>query len=116
MHLVFHERNHRVGNADTVNQQNWINREEVEQGDETPTRFAKVFLHHISDVLPRILRGKYETRETTVCEIGHRPDENSHDDKRPESAHTGINRQKEYARAPTAVPKRLSVQVKLKLL
>ena len=97
--LVFNERNHRVGDADAVNQQDGINSEEIQQGDETSAGRAEMLLYDVSDVLTGVFRRKDETGEATVRVIGHRPDDDGDDNQRPDAAHARVDGQKENARA-----------------
>ncbi|ABV15218.1 hypothetical protein CKO_04153 [Citrobacter koseri ATCC BAA-895] len=97
--LVGHEAFHGVGNRHTVNQQNRVNREEVEQGDQFTRANTEVLFNHFSDVFARVFTGQHEASQATVCEEGHRESDNRHDDQRDHTADACVNWQEQYARA-----------------
>ena len=58
MHLVNDKAFHGVGDSHTVDQQDRVNRKEIEQGDKVPCFGAEMLFHHFSNIFTRIFTGK----------------------------------------------------------
>ncbi len=101
--LVRQEAFHGVRDCYAVHQQDWVDSEEVEQGNQFTGAYAEVLFNDFGDVFARIFTGQHEAGQAAVCEEGHREGEDSHDDQRDHAADAGIDRQEQYA-APIAVP------------
>ena len=97
MQLVRQEAFNGIGDCYAVNQQNWVDSEEVEQGNQFTCANAEVFFNNFSDVFARVFAGQHEAGQTAVCKEGHREREDSHNDKRDHTAYAGVNRQEQYA-------------------
>ncbi|CQR22314.1 Uncharacterised protein [Yersinia enterocolitica] len=54
MHLMSNKAINGVGNRDTVDQQNWVDSEEVKQGNQFTRALTKMLFNHFSDIFSRI--------------------------------------------------------------
>ena len=97
--LVRHEGFDGVSDRHAVHQQDRVDSEEVEQGNQLPCAYAKVFFHHFGDVFARIFPGEDEASHTAVSEEGHREGQNRHDNQGDHAADAGVDRQEQDARA-----------------
>ena len=88
----------RVGDRDTIDQQNRVNREEVQQGNQFTRADTKVLFNYFCDVFTRIFAGQHKASQTTVGEEGHREGEDCHDDQWDHPTDTCVDWQEQYAR------------------
>ena len=99
MQLVQHEAFNGVGNRHAVNQQDRVNREEVEQGNQLTCAHAEMLFNHFSDVFARVFTGQHEAGQTAVCKEGHRESNDSHNDQRNQTADACVDRKEQYTSA-----------------
>ncbi|MNR48776.1 hypothetical protein D3C85_1680600 [compost metagenome] len=97
MQLVRHEAFHGVSDRHAVNQKNWVDGEEVEQGNQFACANTKVFFNNFSDVFARVFTGEYKAGQATVCKVSHREGNDCHDDQRNQTANACVNWQEKNA-------------------
>ena len=97
--LVQHEAFNGVGDRHAVNQQDRVNREEVEQGNQFTCAHAEMLFNHFSDVFARVFTGQHEAGQTAVCKEGHRESNDSHNDQRNQTADACVDRKEQYTSA-----------------
>ncbi|KAI3489694.1 hypothetical protein L1887_46749 [Cichorium endivia] len=97
--LVHHEAFNGVGDCHAVDQQDRVNREEVEQGNQFTCANAEMLFNNFSDVFARVFTGQHEACQTAVCEEGHRESNDSHDDQRNQTADACVDRKEQYTSA-----------------
>ena len=85
-----------VGDSHRIHNQNGIDGEEIDDGKYFSRQRAKMLANNIGNTAFRRIGRVNESRQTAVSQISNRKSEDKNNQKRPEAANSGINRQKQH--------------------
>ncbi len=95
--LVDQETVDRVGDTNSVDQQDREDRHEVEQRDDAPCALSEMLHYNIRKLCIWLARGKNKACQPAVGKVGHRKGENRQQYQWPETTQANVDRQKQDA-------------------